>query len=204
MQQTNNKYYSKIAILLHWLIAILIIAMMAAGIWMADAIDVKETRAAAFDMFQLHKSVGLTILALSLLRLFWRFTHKSPDLPLDMPKWERGAAHITHWLFYGLMIGLPITGWLMVSASPLGLPTLFFGGPEVPHFPAFSALDYAGKELWEGRFEEIHEIIAFGGIALIVMHIGAALKHHYVTKDDILVRMLPVMKVRPSDEAKEK
>jgi cytochrome b561 len=204
VQQTVDNRYTKVAVILHWLLAVLIILMMAAGIWMADAIDVKETRAAAFDMFQLHKSVGLSILALSLFRLGWRLTHRQPAMPASIPAWERMAAHATHWLFYALMIGLPITGWLMVSASPLGLPTLYFGGAEMPHFPALAALDYAGKELWEERFEEIHELIAYGGIALIILHLGAALKHHFIVRDDILVRMLPFLKAPIPHDSEEK
>ena len=188
---TAPSRYSLVAIVLHWTIALLIIGMMGAGLWMTGAIKEKDTQKLAFDVYQLHKSVGLTILALSVLRLIWRLTHTAPALPGGMQAWERIAAHATHWLFYGLMLGLPISGWLMVSASPWGLPTLFFSGPEVPHLPVLAELDQAGKMLWEGRFKEAHEFMAFGGMALIAMHIGAALKHQFIAKDNIFARMIP-------------
>jgi len=203
MQQATDIRYTKTAVLLHWLIALMIIGMMAAGIWMTGAIKEKETQAAAFEMYQLHKSFGIVILALSLLRLGWRITHKQPGMPKEMPAWERAAAQITHWLFYGLMIALPVTGWLMVSASPLGLPTMFFGFAEVPHMGALAGLDYAGKELWEERFEEMHEFIAFGGIGLLLLHVGAALKHHLIVRDDILVRMLPFLNILKNNNKSE-
>lgn len=195
MQPTNVTRYSKVAILLHWLIALMIIGMMVAGIWMTGAIQEQATQAAAFEVYQLHKSFGLVILLLSLLRLAWRLTHRAPGLPADMPAWEKRAAHATHWLFYGLMIGLPITGWLMVSASPWGLPTMFFGMFEVPHLGSLAELDHAGKELWESRFKTVHKYVAYGGIGLLLMHVGAALKHHFIVRDDILVRMLPFLRV---------
>ncbi|MCK0070682.1 cytochrome b [Kordiimonas laminariae] len=190
----NTERYTKVAILLHWLIAFAIIGLMAAGIWMTGAIKEKETQATAFEVYQIHKSIGLTVLVLSVVRLIWRFTHKAPAMPSGMVAWERMAAHTTHFLFYALMIGLPITGWLMVSASPWGLPTMYFNQFEVPHLHALSSLDMAGKQEWEGVFKEMHEVIAYGGIALIVLHIGAALKHHVIAKDNTLVRMLPFLK----------
>lgn len=185
--------YSSVAIWLHWIIALLIIGMMAAGIWMAAAIKVKETQALAFEVYQLHKSFGLTILFLSIFRLYWRLTHVSPELPKGMAVWERVAAHLTHWMFYALMLGLPISGWLMVSSSPLGLPTLYFNSLEVPHAAALSSLDPASKMVWEGRFKDIHQLMAYGGIGLITLHIGAALKHHFWSRDAILFRMVPFL-----------
>jgi len=202
MQQTADNKYTKVAIFLHWLIAVMIMAMMAAGIWMTGAIKVKETQAAAFDVYQLHKSFGLVILLLSIFRLMWRLTHRAPAMPGTMPLWERAAAHATHWLFYGLMIFLPVSGWLMVSANPWGLPTVFFGVVDVPHLHALSSLDPAGKELWEGRFKEMHEFIAFGGIGLLLLHIGAALKHHFIARDDTFVRMAPFLKAHINRDEK--
>jgi len=194
MRQAVDIRYTKTAVLLHWLIAVMIIGMMAAGIWMTGAIKVKETQAAAFDVYQLHKSFGLLILVLSVFRLVWRLSHRVPGMPADMALWERTAAHATHWLFYGLMIAMPITGWLMVSANAWGLPTIFFGFFDVPHLHALSSLDTTGKELWEARLKDIHQYMAFGGIGLLFLHVGAALKHHLIMKDDTLVRMIPFLK----------
>jgi len=199
MPFTNNQRYTRVAIWLHWLIALLVLGLMASGIWMTDAVEEAGSQKLALQIYQLHKSFGLIILALTLVRLIWRFVHRPPEFVADMPRWERVAARIIQWLFYVLMIGLPVTGWLMVSASPIGLPTLFFGELNVPHYPAFSALDYGELELWESRFSEIHEYVAYGGIALIVLHSSAALRHHFLLADDTLRRMLPAMK--PRDEA---
>lgn len=183
--------YTRVAIILHWLIALMILGMLVAGLWMTGAIKEKATQAAAFEVYQLHKSFGLIILALSLLRLAWRLMHPPPPFAAEIPRWERLAARITHWLFYGLMIGLPVTGWMMVSASPWGIPTLMFGGPEVPHLDLLATLDRAGKILWEERFKTVHKLLAFGGIGLIILHAGAALKHHLLEQDDTLARIVP-------------
>lgn len=193
MQQGSDSY-TRVAIWLHWLIAALIIGMMVAGIWMTGAIKEKESQAIAFQVYQLHKSFGVLIFVLSILRLVWRLTHKVPSMPEGMAGWEKLAAHVTHWLFYGLMLGLPITGWLMVSASPWGLPTLFFDTVEIPHLHALAELDQAGKVLWEGRFKDIHKLIAFGGIALIILHVAAALKHHLFERDETMTRMISFLK----------
>ncbi len=190
----NSDRYSAVAIALHWIIALAIIGLMAVGIWMTGAIKEKETQATAFEVYQLHKSFGLTVLVLSIVRLIWRFTHKAPAMPSGMAVWERFAAHSAHILFYGLMISLPLTGWLMVSASPWGLPTIYFSWFEVPHLHVLSSLDMAGKQEWEGVFKDMHELIAYGGIALLLLHVGAALKHHFIAKDNTLVRMVPFIK----------
>jgi cytochrome b561 len=191
MTQTVPRYHA-VAVLLHWLIAVMIIGLMVAGLWMTGAIRERETQKLAFEVYQLHKSVGLTVLVLSLLRLAWRLSHRSPPLPGNMAAWERAAAHGTHWLFYGLMFALPVSGWLMVSASPLGLPTLYFSGPQVPHLPALADLPMTEKKVWDARLKDIHEYLAFGGMALIALHVGAAFRHHFILRDGLLGRMLPL------------
>ncbi len=191
----KNSRYSKVAIWLHWIIATLMIGMMFAGVWMTDAIKVKATQATAFEIYQLHKSFGISIFVLSIARLIWRVLHKAPEMPHNMARWEQVAAHATHWLFYGLMLGLPITGWLMVSASPWGLPTIFFGIVELPHLAVLFELEQAGKVKWEGYFKGIHQYLAYGGMGLIFLHIGAALKHHFILGDDVLSRMIPILKI---------
>jgi len=202
MFSTQSPRYTQIAIWLHWLIAVTTIFLMAAGIWMTDAIDGLQTQGLALQVYQLHKSFGLVIFVLTLFRLAWRFLHRSPDFVSGMPAWEQVAALSIQWLFYLLMVALPATGWLMVSASPIGLPTLFFGVVDVPHYPAFAALEYGELELWESRFSEMHELIAYGGIALILLHAGAALRHHFILADDTLKRMLPFLK-SPSDRGED-
>jgi cytochrome b561 len=181
--------YSAVAIALHWLMALMIIGLIIAGVWMSDAIDEPATRARAFQVFQLHKSVGLTVLMLTLLRLLWRLSHAPPALPAHMKRWERFAARFSHIGFYVLMLTIPLSGWAMVSANPYGLPTIVFGLFEWPHIAPLAAL--SDKAPVEHLLEDVHQILAFCAILLIILHIGAALKHHFFDKDDVLSRMLP-------------
>jgi len=191
---TENKAYTKVAIFLHWLIATAIIGQIIAGLWMVDAIRVKDTQKIAYDVYQWHKAIGLTILTLSLLRLVWRLTHKAPAYPKHMTKFEKFAAHSSHSLFYIFMISIPLAGWAMVSVSIYGLPTMYFDLFEWPHIPFLVTLE--NKTDLEPIFKEIHEYLAFGTIGLLILHVGAALKHHYIDKDNVLKRMIPFLKVR--------
>ncbi|MEE4212173.1 MAG: cytochrome b [Parvularcula sp.] len=173
--------YTSVAKALHWLIAIMIIVQIPAGIIM-HKMDPSQTK---FLFYQLHKSFGLVILALALFRLYWRLTHKAPPLPDSMATWEKVAARITHVLFYVAIIGIPLVGWLMVSASTTGIPTKLFFVIPVPHLPVPQS-----KELADA-FAETHEYMAFATIGLFVLHVAAALKHHYKDHDGVLQRMLP-------------
>ncbi len=185
--------YSSVAIALHWLIALAILLQLASGLWMVGALAEKDTQMLAFQVYQWHKSLGLTVLILSLLRLFWRLSHRAPPLPDGMTRWERIAAKGTHHLFYFLMILLPLTGWVVVSASSLGLPTLYWGLFQWPHLPLFG-LEAGTKAVLERAVGEVHEFLAYATIALLVLHVGAALKHHLVDRDDVLSRMLPFLR----------
>ncbi len=185
----NIERYTRVAIILHWLIALAILAQLAGGLWMVDAIKEKESQALAYDVYQWHKAVGLIILTLSLLRLVWRFTHTPPPMPAAMAAWQKCAAHGVHGLLYLLMIAIPILGWAMVSTSPYGLPTMIFGLFEWPHIPWL--LDIANKTEWSEWFEEAHELAAYSMMLLLCVHIGAALQHQLIHKDHLLRRMLP-------------
>ena len=175
--------YTKVAILLHWLIGLAIIFMLGFGLLLDDIPNEYK-----FKAYQLHKSIGLTILVLSFVRLFWRMTHAVPPLPDHMKTWEKLAAKLSHYLFYVLMIGIPLTGWALVSSSPMNFPTLWFGLFQWPHLP----LDHT-KELSDG-FAETHELLAYLTIVLLGMHIAAALKHHFIDKDNVLIHMVPFLK----------
>lgn len=178
---TETASYTAVAKFLHWLIALIIIVQIPAGMIM-HSLEFSDTK---FTMYQLHKSFGLTVLALSLVRLGWRLTHKAPPLPPHMTTSERVLARITHVAFYVLIIGIPLTGWLMVSASTTGIPTKLFFVVPIPHLPV--PVGEAGAEFWAG----VHELLAKATIGLLVLHIGAALKHHLRDRDDVLLRMLP-------------
>lgn len=190
--RTARTRYTGIAIILHWVIAIAIFALIGFGLWMTDAIHAPETKAQAFVVYQWHKSLGLTVLALVFLRLIWRLFYPPPPLPHSMPAWEKLAASISHRLFYVLMIAMPLLGWAMVSASPFGLPTMYFGLFEWPHIVWL--VDIEDKKPVEAIFKSAHRAGAYLLMALIGLHIAAALKHWIVDRDEIIGRMLPFLR----------
>ncbi|MBE7247580.1 MAG: cytochrome b [Actinomycetospora chiangmaiensis] len=191
--------YTAVAIALHWLIGLAILAMLAMGLAMVHA---PISTADKFKLYQLHKSVGLTILALAALRLAWRLGHRPPPLPADMPGWEKGAAEATHVVLYMLMIGLPLAGWAIVSTSPFSIPTLWFGVLRVPDLTVLTAL--GPKKALEPVFKAIHAYGAYVLIGLFALHAGAALRHYLVLHDDVLQRMIPglprLARRRPAEE----
>jgi len=188
--------YDRVAMALHWLMAFMILGLLAAGFWMHGAIKDPARRALAFEVYQLHKSLGLTVLVLSAVRIAWRLLHKPPPLP-PMPPWQRLAAQAGHAGLYLLMFGLPLTGWLMVSASPLGFPTFWFGLVEVPHWPFAAEV----KATFEGRFQKLHGLMGWGMVALLLAHVGAALFHQFIQRDGLLARMWPGPKGAGDDHA---
>lgn len=173
--------YTAVAKALHWLIALMIIVQIPAGIVMHN-MAFSDTK---FLMYQMHKSFGLVVLALSLFRLYWRLTHKPPALPSTMNNFERLGAQFSHLAFYFLIIGIPLTGWLMVSASTTGIDTKLFFVIPIPHWPV------PVSEANEDFLALSHEVLAKGTIGLLALHIAAALKHHFKDQDDVLTRMLP-------------
>ena len=183
---TVSARYNTVAKTLHWLIALLIITMLALGWTMTN---VGKDYPYRFQLFQLHKSLGITILLLSLIRLAWRLLHRAPPLPIAMPGWEKLAARSTHVLFYVFMIGMPLTGWAIVSTSPLNLPTYLFGTIFWPNLPVLPEL--ANKREVGHIFGAMHGWGAYILAALLVLHVGAAVKHHWINRDDVLIRMIP-------------
>ena len=181
--------YTKTAITLHWVIALMIIGLIAAGIVMTR---LEPYSSLQITMYQIHKSFGIMVLLLSLIRLIWRLGHKPPALPVHMKPWERFAAQSTHVTFYVIMIGMPLLGWAMVSASPTNIPTKLFFTLPWPHLPILPGLENK-KEVAE-LFEFLHKNIGKATIALIALHVGAALKHHFKDKDDVLSQMIPALK----------
>jgi len=137
-----------------------------------------------------HKTLGLLVLVLSITRLFWKFTHKAPAPLPGLKSWEKMLAKALHSLFYVFMIGMPLVGWAIISTSRF--PSFLFNWTKVriPELPFWSGLDKVAKHDMHEFFEEAHELMAFAAIALILLHVLAALKHHKAGKD-ILVRMMP-------------
>lgn len=169
--------YGSVAQALHWLIVLLLIGQVAVG-------KIAHEMPDGFDKLVLlarHKSFGITILGLALLRLVWRLFDRPPPLPA-MAGWQRAAARTTHWALYALLFAMPLSGWLMSSAS--NYPVSWFG---LAQLPDFVAPDRGLKHL----LEELHETLATGLIALALLHVAAALKHQLVDRDGLLWRMLP-------------
>ncbi|MFQ3595054.1 MAG: cytochrome b [Sphingomonadaceae bacterium] len=188
----SERAYSGLSITLHWLIALLIVGNLAGGFFASGLLEseVATDRQLGFRLIQLHKSFGLTVLVLSLARLLLRIVEGFPPLPAHMTRTERVLAKLTHGGFYALMIGIPVAGWVMVSASPIGLPTFWFGLFAWPHLPVATSADLAE------RASGVHEALAIGAIVLLVLHVGAALKHHFLDRDEVLARMLPFLRQR--------
>jgi cytochrome b561 len=183
-----SQRYTHTAILLHWLIAAGIAANVAlAWIWphLADA-SVRP----AIDT---HKSIGITILGLALMRLLWRITHRPPALPAGYARWEQTASHATHWLLYLLIFAMPLTGWIMDSAykDAATHPMFLFGLFEWPRIGAVLQLDPALRKQVHDGFGAAHEWLSYMLYALVALHIAGALKHQMIDGEKELQRMMP-------------
>jgi len=185
MIRNTRSAYGIVAITLHWTIATLIIGMLGFGLYM---VTLPIFEPATYSLYQLHKSIGFVVLALVALRILWKITSITPDLPAEMPGWEKLAAHLGHISLYALMLIMPLPGWLLVSSSPLGLPSVFFNLFEIPHLPTPEFLGQ--KADVSAFFTAVHGWAAYAFIAVILAHVGAALKHYFISKDKVLQRML--------------
>lgn len=174
---------------LHWIMALMIFVMLGFGTYMSNFVtDLVQQ----FQMVQQHKSVGFLVFTLAVLRVLWRLLNrKTPELPGTMPGWQRAASHASHLALYALIFAMPITGWLMASASPLNdegayptrVPNMVFGVFEMPDpFPT-------GSEALTEALHTAHWLFAMALAGILLVHIAAALKHHFVDKDAILRRM---------------
>lgn len=175
--------WGAVAKLLHWTVAIAVIGLLVGGLTMTDL----KTSPQKFQLYALHKSVGITVLALMLLRLAWRGIDPRPRENGGDHPWLMFAARATHRLFYVLLIAMPISGWVYNSAA--NFPLRWFGRVQLP---ALVAPDKALKQL----AHEVHEVLAYTIIALLIVHVAGALKHHLIDRDDTLRRMLPFAKAR--------
>lgn len=175
---TTVARYGAVAQIFHWLTAVGVIAGFTVGLIMVEM---------AFSPLQLklyswHKWIGVSIFALLLLRLAWRLGHPAPPLPAATPPWQRSAAHLTHWGLYGFLLLIPLSGWLMSSAK--GFSTVVFGVLPLPDL-----LDQ--NEALGDRLAVLHWWLNKTLLALVLLHVAAALKHHFVDGDGLLWRMLP-------------
>lgn len=182
----HPRRYNGTAICLHWVIAILILGMLVVGTYM---VGLGESDPLRYSLTQWHKSFGVIALLLIAWRILWRFTHPAPALPDHTKPWEKQAAGVTHVALYLLIVAIPISGWIMVSASPLGLPTLLFNKIPWPHLPPFDRLP--DKDEIALLFGKVHAIAGYLLMILLVAHIGAAMRHRFVLHDDVMQRMSP-------------
>ncbi|PAX08994.1 cytochrome B [Sphingomonas lenta] len=170
--------YGRVAMVFHWTIAALIGVNLAIGLGHDTLFD---------GWVWLHKSIGLTVLALSLARLAWRLCHRPPPLPSEVPEWQRRLAHGVHWGLYGLMVALPLTGWVFTSASATPRPTTF-GLFAVPPLPV------GADAAVNADVRSAHALLAYCMLALIALHVAGALKHQLLDRVLILDRMLPTVR----------
>ena len=180
---TTPKRYTSTAIFLHWLMALGIIGTLALGLYMQD-LPISPNK---LQLYAWHKWAGMTLLMLAIIRLAWRMSHPAPELPSDMGLLARFAAHTGHWVLYALMIAIPISGWLMSSAQ--GFPVVWFGILPLPNLVA------TNTELG-AVFTQVHIVLNYILIASILGHAGAALHHHFIKKDTVMKRIMPVRRQR--------
>lgn len=163
--------------LLHWLMALCILAMLFIGVGMVSTITTKY-----LTLVQIHKPLGIAILILALIRLGLRLRYGAPALPRDLPEPMKLAAHLSHLAFYGLMIAMPLLGWAMMSAA--SYPVVLFAGVNLP--PILPLNDQLHSLLWDA-----HHYLAFVFFALILLHVAAALFHAWVRHDGVFDAMAP-------------
>lgn len=183
MAEPHNRY-STVSLVLHWLIAALVVTQIVL-IAAHEATEGSISR----EYVNLHKSVGLSILVLTLIRLGWRIANPAIPLPEATPTWQKLVARGTHVLFYVFLIAMPLVGWAASSAA--GRDILWFGLFQWP------ALPIGGGRETAGQLMDLHELAAKLLIALVVLHILGALKHHFIDRDNVLHRMLPFIPRRP-------
>jgi len=170
--------YTRTAKSLHWLVAVLIIANLGLGLTMVDMPGITPTKLRYFNW---HKWVGVTIFGLVVLRIVWRLAHRPPALPDSMPRWERRAAAVSHAALYVLMFALPLSGYFYSLAA--GFPVVYLG---LLPLPVLIEPDPALKE----TLVTLHHVLAWAMMALLLVHVAAALKHRFVDRDAVLQRML--------------
>ncbi|RJT42330.1 cytochrome b [Mesorhizobium waimense] len=172
--------YGWASIILHWLIALIFIGQFVLGFIMVRI----ESQRAAFELIQLHKSFGFLLLGLVILRIAWRLGNATPALPSSVGALERRTAPVAHFALYAFQLALPFSGWALVSVSMLEIPSMPFSLFVIPNLPL--AMSDAAESFWT----EAHWYLAYAGIALVVLHALAALRHHYWLRDSVLVRMI--------------
>ena len=180
--------YTRTAIALHWLVAVLILANVAL-IWSVELLPDDAVR----PVIDAHKSIGITVLGLAIMRVLWRSTHPAPPLPDGYTAWERWGAHAAHGMLYLLIFCLPLSGWMHDSAwsGAATHPMSLFGLVPWPRIGWIMAIDPARKDHWHDLFGAAHTAFAYVLYAMVFVHVAGALKHQWVDKEPELERMMP-------------
>jgi cytochrome b561 len=176
--RNDDARYGAVAKTLHWLIAALVLVMFGLGWYMSD-LPLGQHK---FDMYQLHKSIGISIAFLAAARLLWRLFNPAPPLPRSLQPWERTAARVNHALLYAMLCVQPTIGFLQSNAA--NFPIVWWGVVRLP--PLIGTDETLGETL-----VEVHEWGSRVILVLVLLHVAAALRHHFVLRDDVLRRMLP-------------
>ncbi len=172
----SHDRYTRTAVALHWLVALLIFVAFPLGVYMHE-LPVSPER---LRLYSYHKWIGVTIFLLVAVRLTWRAAHTPPALPAGIAAWQRRASAIVHGLLYGLMLAIPLSGWLMSSAK--GFQTVWFGVVPLPD------LLEKNRELGE-LLAGVHQALNFTLLVLVILHVAAALQHHFIERQPFLQRM---------------
>jgi cytochrome b561 len=169
--------YTYTAMTFHWLMALMIFAGLAMGLYMVD-LRISPDK---LKLYAWHKWIGVTIFILAAFRLWWRLIYTPPVEP-DMPAWQRIAAKAAHWIFYALFFAIPISGWLFSSAK--GFQTVYLGLIPLPDL-------IQKNDEWAPIIKQIHLVTSYSLGGLVVVHIAAAIKHQFIDKDGLISRMMP-------------
>lgn len=183
---TSNAKYTRTAMALHWLVALLI-ALNIVLVWLVDLVPDNRVR----WVIDTHKSIGITVLGLAILRLLWRYTHKPPELPGSYALWERRASHVAHGLLYSLIFLMSLSGWLHDSAwkDASTHSMQLFGLVTWPRIGWIMAIEPTTKEMLHDTFGTVHQWASFVLYSLLALHVAGALKHQWVDKEKELQRM---------------
>jgi cytochrome b561 len=186
--RNSATHYGSVAMVLHWLIALFIIVNICLGLYFSG---LPRSDPNLFVLAQIHKSIGLTVLVLSLLRVLWRLINPVPPLPATMNPALKFLARATQFLLYVLIVAIPLTGWIMVSASRTGIGTPFFFLFDWPNLPFFNGLDMHARRDAHELWESIHSTLAWSAIVLVPIHVAGALYHQFIRRDAVMKQMLP-------------
>jgi cytochrome b561 len=191
MLRNTARSWGLISVLFHWVMAVLFLGQFTLG-WYMEGLSYVTQAMRKYDLYQLHKSFGFTILGLAVLRLLWALMSKRPKLPDAMPGSEKRLAYGTHVALYLALLFVPLTGWALLSTSPLPIATWYFKLFVIPPLPL--GVSRASEQMWIS----IHGFLAYTAIFLAAFHILAAFRHHFHHHDATLIRML-----RPGYESRE-